>query len=128
MIIYIYGNKKFKKEINALLLKSGIKENIEEINSLSIFKSTIKQYPDNIFLIDHEKIIDDKSFINKINFFKAKDGIEKTFLEQYGVGDICFNSMNGFVQYILSRLDDKPKLEEVVEATEDKDIVIEDEF
>ena len=110
MIIYVYGNKKFKKEINTLLLQAGVKEKIEDISVLSILKSTIKEYPNNIFLIDHEKIIDNNKLINKINFFKPKDGVDKAFLDQYGVGDICFNSMNGFVQYILSRLNHPPMI------------------
>jgi hypothetical protein len=104
LIIYIYGDKKFKKKINTLLFQSDVKDNIQDINTLSILKSTIKESPSNIFLIDHNKIIDNSKLINKINFFKPKDGIEKDFLDQYGVGDICFNSMNGFVQYIVSRL------------------------
>ncbi len=126
MIIYVYGNKKFKKEINTLLLESGIKEDIEDIGMLSILKSTIKEFPNNIFLIDNEKIIDNRKLINKIQFFKPKDGIDKEFLEQYGVGDICFNSMNGFVQYILSRLHHTPII--VADEIKDENIEEEDEF
>jgi len=104
LIIYIYGNTKFKKEIKSLLLKSGVNENINDIASLDLLKSTIKNNPKDIFLIDDAKIIHNK-ILHKINFFKPKDSIEKEFLDEYGVGDICFNTINSFVQYILARLD-----------------------
>jgi len=104
LIIYIYGNAKFKKEIKSLLLKSDINKDIVDIDKLNKLKETIKNSPRDIFLIDDAKIIHNK-LLNKINFLKAKDSIEKDFLDQYGIGDICFNSMNSFINYILNRID-----------------------
>lgn len=108
MIIYIYGSKKFKKEVKSLLVASDILNDVEDINTIERLKTTIKEHPNDIFLIDHTKIIDNNSLICKVNFLKPKDGIDKEFLDRYGVGDICFNSMGGFIQYILNRLKDTP--------------------
>ena len=118
LIIYIYGNSKFKKEIKSILLKSYIKEDIVDIDKLDILKKTIKDSPNDIFLIDDAKIIHNK-LLNKINFLKAKDAIEKEFLDQYGIGDICFNSMNSFINYILNRLEISNKTKNI----EDEDII-----
>ena len=122
MIIYIYGNNKFKREIKNLLSVSSVDSSIEDISSLDILKNTIKEHPHDIFLIDHSKIIDSSKLINKLNFLKPKDGIEKNFLDQYGVGDICFNSMDGFIRYIHSRIEHQP-----ISISED-DIVEEETF
>ena len=103
LIIYLYGNTKFKKEIKSLLLKSDINENIVDIKSVEELKTTIKDSPKNIFLIDDGKIIYNK-LLNKISFLRPKDSISKEFLDEHGIGDISFNSMNSFVYYILNRL------------------------
>ena len=104
MYIYIYGSEKFKIEVNKLLKKANINDNIEYIKTPIVLKSTIKDSPNEIFLIDNDKIIDDTVLLDKLNFLKPKDGINKSFLNKYGVGDICFNSMNGLVDYISFRL------------------------
>jgi len=103
LVIYIYGKKKFKKDIKSILSKKNITHDIQEITSLDKLKDFIKKNPLDIFLIDNDKIIE-KNILHKIKFFKPKDAIEKEFLEKYGVGDICFNSMNGFVHYLLTRI------------------------
>ena len=102
MNIYIYGNKTFVKEIKSLLIKSNI-DNIEHIKFLDVLKNTIKEYSDQIFIIDDEKIIKN-DFLNQINIFKSKDSISKKFLSTYGIEDICFNSFDGLIKYILLKL------------------------
>ena len=121
LIIYIYGNTKFKKEIKSLLLKSNINENIINIDKLDKLKKTIKDSPNDIFLIDDSKIIHNR-LLNKINFLKAKDAIEKEFLDKYGIGDICFNSMNSFINYILNRLKTSNFTEEIEEEKSEEEI------
>ena len=103
MVIYIYGSKKFKKDIKSILSKNNITLDLQEVSTLDKLKDFIKHNPLDIFLIDNDKIVE-KSILHKIKFLKPKDAIEKEFLEKYGVGDICFNSMNGFVQYLLTRI------------------------
>ena len=136
LIIYIYGNTKFKKEIKSLLLKSDISEDIVTIDKLDLLKSTIKDSPKDIFLIDDSKIINNK-LLSKINFLKPKDSIEKEYLEQYGIGDLCFNTMSGFINYITNRLnmcsDKDEDLEDILDTDDiniqnEEDIIIEEEI
>ena len=63
MKIYIYGNQSFKKEIHATLESANIKYKldnnvmIEEIKNLTKLKEIIKENPNDIYLIDDDKII-----------------------------------------------------------------------
>ena len=74
MNIYIYGNDSFEKEIYNTLENANIKSKlpknskIENIKSLRVFKSIIQSHPNDIYLIDDEKIIKKNSLIKKINF------------------------------------------------------------
>jgi nicotinate-nucleotide pyrophosphorylase len=124
LIIYIYGSKKFKKDVKKILNHSIIDIEIDDITSLDKLKSTIKSSPTDIFLIDNDKIIKTSKFITKINIFKPKDGIEKSFLDKYGIGDICFNTMSGFIHYILNRIELQSKEdsgEDIVDEEEQYD-------
>ncbi len=111
MHIYIYGEKSFKKTIHDALEHGNVKfhldENgtIEELNSLEALKLAIEDEPDNIYLIDHEKIIDKKSFNSKIKFLTPKDGIEKEFLDEHGIEDIAIDDIKDLPKYIIKKLD-----------------------
>jgi type I restriction enzyme R subunit len=88
--IYIYGNQSFKKEIHETLEHSNIKfklDNntvIEEISSLEKLKRTIENNPNDIYLIDDEKIIKKNSLNKKIKFLTPKDGIDHNTFELFG--------------------------------------------
>ncbi len=68
--IYIYGNQSFKKEVHQTLEHSNIKFKIEsnleieDINSVSKLKQIIIDNPNDIYLIDDEKIIKKNSLNN----------------------------------------------------------------
>ena len=111
MNIYIYGSKEFKRSVNTILLKADIVQKIDNINTISRLKKLIKDTPDDIFIIDEEKIIYENFFTKTLKFLNPKDGIEKKFLNKYGVGDICFNSLDGVVSYIKSRTKEFDDLE-----------------
>ena len=121
MNIYIYGNDQFKGKIDTILDHANIKikidgkiKNIADINKL---KELIKDDPTNIFLIDQDKLIVE-NFSNKIfKFLVPKDGIKKSFLDKYGIGDISLRTYEDLGVYINKRLEAienaKPKPHEI---------------
>jgi hypothetical protein len=123
LTIYIYGNKRFQKKTKSVLNKANILNDINTIDTLEKLKETIKEHQEDIFLIDNDKIINNSFLSDKIKFLYPKDAIKRDFLDKYGVGDICFNSMDGFVQYIKSRLQTNTKNEE---TTSNTDLIIDE--
>ena len=107
MNIYIYGSKSFKKNINKLLSKANIIFKLEdsgtitEISNVEELKGFIVQSPRDIFLIDENKIIKKGG----VDFLKPKDGIERTFLNQYGVGDLSADTFDDLVDHINARIE-----------------------
>lgn len=63
MNIYIYGNSGFRKEIHSTLNHANIKFKLDEsslikdIDTLEELQNAIKENPNDIYLIDDEKII-----------------------------------------------------------------------
>lgn len=117
MNIYIYGTEKFKNNIKSILFKANLGINIEILNTLFAIKTKLEASPQDIFIIDETKIITPNFFTKRIKFLSSSDGIERELIEKYGVGDVCFNSINGMIGYINSRI----KLEE--KAIEQENIV-----
>ncbi len=109
MKIYIYGNQSFKKEIHQTLEHSNIKFKIdsnleiEDINNLSKLKQKIIENPNDIYLIDDEKILRKNSLNNKIKFLAPKDGIEEEFLLESGVSDLSIDSIKELPKYIIKK-------------------------
>ena len=110
MNIYIYGSKSFKQEIHKTLDHANINLKlgsgyIEDVDSLELLKEAIKSSPNDIYLIDNSKIVDKDSFLNsKIKFLVPKDGIEKEFLEEHGIGDISVDSMEALAKHISKKI------------------------
>lgn len=142
MKIYIYGNQSFKKEIHETLEHSNIKFKldtttvIEEINSLSKLKVAISENPNDIYLIDDEKIIKKNSLNKKIKFLAPKDGIEEEYLIDSGIADLSIDSLNELPKYIIRRYEELKLLEpNIAESEENKieeidsdDIELDDEL
>jgi hypothetical protein len=132
--IYIYGAKDFKNSVSTILAKSDIVDGVEKVNSLSRLQSVIQETPKEIFIIDESKIYQENFLNKKFSFLKPKDGIEKQFLDQHGVGDICFHSLEGIVTYLKSRLDLSQdstkgvldKSHETIESLDDNEDIMED--
>ena len=109
MKIYIYGNQSFKKEIHETLEHSNIKFKlsgdtvIEEISSLKKLKEAIKENPNDVFLIDDEKIIKKN---RKIKFLTPKDGIEEEYLLDSGIADLSVDSLNELPKYIIKKYEE----------------------
>ncbi len=62
MNIFIYGNQNFKNEVYKILLNSKLETiledvKIEDISNIDILKENIAKNPDDIYLIDEDKII-----------------------------------------------------------------------
>lgn len=120
MNIYIYGSIGFRKQMHDVLGHANVKFRLDEsgkikdIDSLEVLKKTIQEKPDDIYLIDQEKIIDAKALISKIGFLRPKDGIEKSFLQEYGIGDFKVNSISEIGRQIIKKLD-KIRLSEIDE-------------
>lgn len=119
MNIFIYGNQNFKNEVHKILLNSKIETiledvKIEDISNIDILKENIAKNPDDIYLIDEDKIIKKSRF----KFLKQKDGIEEDFLLQYGVNDLSIDSLEEIPNYIIRKYEriafkEKDKSEEI---------------
>lgn len=117
MKIYIYGNQSFKKEIHETLEHSNIKFKldsntvIKEISSVTKLKEAIKENPNDIYLIDDEKIIKKNSLNKKIKFLTPKDGIEEEYLLDSGIADLSIDSLSELPKYIIKRHEELKLLE-----------------
>ena len=119
MNIFIYGNQNFKNEVHKILLNSKIETiledvKIEDISNIDILKENIAKNPNDIYLIDEDKIIKKSRF----KFLKQKDGIEEDFLLQYGVNDLSIDSLEEIPNYIIRKYEriafkEKDKSEEI---------------
>ena len=116
MNIYIYGKNSFKKEIQETLEHANIRFKldsdsiIEEIEDLEVLKSTIEKNPNDIYLIDDEKIIKKNVLTQKIKFLTPKDGIEEVFLLDNGIADLSVDSLKEIPKYILKKYEEKKDL------------------
>lgn len=121
MNIYIYGGTSFTQEIHKVLDHGNIKFKIDdgqilEVGSLEKLKVLIKTEPYEIFLIDQNLIIEDDFVSKYLKFLVPKNGIKKTFLDKYGIGDISFRTYDDLNIYITKRLETairKPKAKEI---------------
>ena len=130
MNIFIYGNHNFKNEVNKILLNSKIETiledvKIEDISNIDILKENIAKNPDDIYLIDEDKIIKKSRF----KFLKQKDGIEEDFLLQYGVNDLSIDSLEEIPNYIIRKYEriafkEKDKSEEI----KNEDLLLDNEL
>ena len=122
MNIFIYGNQNFKNEVHKILLNSKIETiledvKIEDISNIDILKEKIAINPNDIYLIDEDKIIKKSRF----KFLKQKDGIEEDFLLQYGVNDLSIDSLDEIPNYIIR------KYERIASKEKDKSLEIKNE-
>ncbi|MCT7544775.1 hypothetical protein N5T80_00410 [Aliarcobacter cryaerophilus] len=130
MNIFIYGNQNFKNEVHKILLNSKIETiledvKIEDISNIDILKENIAKNPDDIYLIDEDKIIKKSRF----KFLKQKDGIEEDFLLQYGVNDLSIDSLDEIPNYIIRKHEriafkEKDKSEEI----KNEDLLLDNEL
>lgn len=117
MNVYIYGNSGFKKEIHETLEHANIKFKldddsvIKDINSLDELKNIIKNNPNDIYLIDDEKIIKKNGISKKIKFLTPKDGIEEEFLLDNGIADLSVDSLKEIPKYIIQKHEQQKKIE-----------------
>lgn len=134
MTIYIYGSKSFKNNIQEVLEHANMKfrlndeDSIVELDTLHELKEAIEEDPQNIFLIDDEKIIKKNSLNEKIKFLKPKDGIEEEFLKEHGIGDLSVDDIHDIATHIIKKLEKahalKENLEEEYVQKQDKDIAL----
>ncbi|PRM89847.1 hypothetical protein CJ671_05685 [Aliarcobacter cryaerophilus] len=122
MNIFIYGNQNFKNEVNKILVSSKIEliledVKIEDILNIDVLKEKIAANPNDIYLIDEDKIIKKSRF----KFLKQKDGIQEEFLLQYGVNDLSIDSLEEIPNYIIR------KYERNVSKEKDKSLELKDE-
>lgn len=122
MNIFIYGNQNFKNEVNKILVSSKIEliledVKIENILNIDVLKEKIAANPNDIYLIDEDKIIKKSRF----KFLKQKDGIQEEFLLQYGVNDLSIDSLEEIPNYIIR------KYERNVSKEKDKSLELKDE-
>ena len=120
--IYIYGSEKFKNNIKSILNKANLGINIEVLNTLFSIRTKLETSPKDIFIIDETKIITTNFLTKRMKFLFPSDGILREEIEKFGVGDVCFNSINGMIGYINSRIKlyekeaKKEELEKVIDS------------
>ncbi len=113
MNIYIYGSKSFKKDVHNELDHSNIKfrldeaSSIVELGNLVDLKNAIETCPNDIFLIDDQKIIKKEGLHQKFKFLIPKDGIEEEYLFENGVGDISFDSIEELSHHVINKIEDE---------------------
>jgi len=118
---YIYGNELFTGKIHTILdqinIKFKIDGEVKNIDNIDKLKELIKNDPTDIFLIDQDKIIVENFSTKLLKFLVPKDGIKKTFLDKYGIGDISIRDYDDLGIYINKRLEAienaKPKAHEI---------------
>ena len=139
MKIYIYGNQSFKKEIHTTLESANIKYKldndvvIEEIRNVAKLKEIIKENPNDIYLIDDDKIIKNNSINKKLKFLAPKDGIEEDYLLQSGIADLAIDSLSELPKYILKKFNESKENQienkyEQNENVEENEIELDDEL
>lgn len=123
MNIYIYGNNSFKKEIHETLEHANIKFKldsnsvIQDIEDLELLKSTIEANPNDIYLIDDEKIIKKNALNQKIKFLAPKDGIKEEFLFDNGIADLSVDSLKEIPKYILRKYEQQKEIEPNIQSS-----------
>lgn len=121
MNIYIYGGTHFSNEIHKILDHGNIRFKIDDgevvdVITLQHLKELILEDPYQIFLIDENKIIDEDFISKYLKFLVPKDGIEKSFLDHHGIGDISTRTYKDLLIYIEKRLETaikKPKATDI---------------
>jgi hypothetical protein len=125
--IYIYGGDSFKRQIHKTLDHGNIRFKIDggeviDVKNIDNMKNFIINHPHEIFLIDQNKIIENNIVHKYLKFFVPKDGINKDFLDQHGVGDISLRDYDDLILYIEKRLlaieELKPKANEITSIEE----------
>ncbi len=112
MNIFIFGNASFKSDIHKVFEHSNIKfrlsdsDSIQEIRTLIELRTTIKNYPKDIFLIDDAKIFRKNSLNEKIKFLKPRGAIEEEFIKKYGVEEIKIDSLEDLPKHIIQKLEE----------------------
>lgn len=119
MNIYIYGNTGFVNSVNKTLDHGNIRFKIEdgiieEIDNLEKLQELIKDDPSQIFIIDQNLVIENDFISNNLKFLLPKNGIRKSFLDEFGVGDVSLREFDDLAVYVSKRLEAiktmKPKL------------------
>ena len=105
MSINIFGGKKFKNDMNLLMKNSNLSEITNVIKNVDNLKEIINEFPNDIFLIDSDKIIQKNIITTKLDFLNSKDSISKEILENHGIDDMCFNSNEALINYIIHKID-----------------------
>lgn len=133
MNIYIYGDDTFKSEVDNIINHSNLRlyldedSRIEEIDSVEAIKLLIEQEPENIYLIDNDKILKPNSINSKIKFLKPKGAIEQDFLEEHGVLDSKFDSIEELVKDLKDKFQEnnpqeqEPQAEDFLSEFEEND-------
>ncbi|OCL88584.1 hypothetical protein AAX26_00270 [Aliarcobacter thereius] len=132
MNIFIYGKDEFKKDIRKILNDSKIDQRLDDVSIMQIsdlddLKEQIASNPDDVFLIDDDKILKKSKFA----FIKPKDAIEEEFLLQCGVSELSIDSFSEIPDYIIrkhKRLN-QIKEENIIESVSEENIenIIENE-
>jgi hypothetical protein len=122
MNIYIYGGKAFTNEIHKILDRSNIRLKIDDgvirdVETLEQIKQLIKDEPYEIYLIDENRIIEDDFVSKYFKFLLPKNGIKKTFLDKYGIGDIGLRTYDDLLIYIQKRLETAPRKPKATQIT-----------
>jgi len=108
--IYIYGSKRFVKNIDTIITNNHIKTKlnggiVKVIDDVAKLKFLIQSNPKDIYLIENNMILTKNIFSNLFNVINKKKMITKEFLIKYGLGDFSIDEQEDIGIHIIKRLD-----------------------
>jgi len=109
--IYIYGSTKFKKSMFEVLEQANLNEISFDLESIDDLEDSINNNPNDIYLIDSDKIIKRNIITDKLNFLKPQGSVYKEYLDEVGIDDMCFNSNEALINYIIDKIDNTDSVE-----------------
>jgi len=120
--IYVYGASKFKKSMFAILEQANLNEISSDLESIDDLEDSIQNNPNDIYLIDSDKIINRNIITDKLNFLKPQGSVYKEYLDEVGIDDMCFNSNEALVNYIIDKIDSADTQDYVTDEKSNSDI------
>ena len=110
MNIYIYGSKRFVKNIDTIIANNHIKTKLNDgivkvIDDVAKLKFLIQSNPKDIYLIEDNMILTKNIFSNLFNITNKKNMITKEFLIKHGLGDFSIDEQEDIGLHIIKRLD-----------------------
>jgi len=94
-----------------VLEQANLNEISFDLESIDDLEDSINNNPNDIYLIDSDKIIKRNIITDKLNFLKPQGSVYKEYLDEVGIDDMCFNSNEALINYIIDKIDNTDSVE-----------------